>query len=273
MRTLGSLLRHTRSARRLSQLELALRMNVSQRHVSFVEGDRARPSREMILNWMREVGASLSIRNAALLLAGYTPVLTETDPADARLAPARAALSRMLEAHEPLAGFVFDADWTMVELNGGGQWLCSMLMPEFWATLADTRGRGMDMIAGLTHPHGLLSRMREPCVAGTALLDQLRAEQWARPGLEPRADALEASLAERFGPHRGDDCRAPGEPYLNLVFDTGFGPLAFFTIQSVFALPQDVTLASMRIELWFPADDATRAVMTNRSGLATAPYD
>lgn len=239
-------------------------MGVSQRHVSFVEGGRTRPSREPILSWMRAVGAPLSIRNAALLRAGHTPAFDETDPGDERLAQARGALSRMLEAHEPQAGFVFDADWRMVELNRGGQWLCSVLMPEYWAAFADSRGVGFDMIACLTHPRGMLSLMRDPHLAGTALLGQLRVEQWVRPGLKHRADALEASLAERFGEHRTEAPRSPGQPYLNLMFDTGFGALAFFTIESVFALPQDVTLDSMRIELWFPADDATRAVMAGR---------
>jgi hypothetical protein len=37
--------------------------------------------------------------------------------------------------------------------------------------------------------------------------------------------------------------------------------MRFFTIQSVFALPQDVTLASLRMELWFPSDEPTRAAM------------
>ncbi|MBK8062616.1 MAG: helix-turn-helix transcriptional regulator [Gemmatimonadetes bacterium] len=37
-----------RKARRLSQLQLALRLGVSQRHVSFVESGRAAPSRELL---------------------------------------------------------------------------------------------------------------------------------------------------------------------------------------------------------------------------------
>ena len=43
------LLKNWRQKRRLSQLDLALSSGVSQRHVSFLESGRAKPSRSMIL--------------------------------------------------------------------------------------------------------------------------------------------------------------------------------------------------------------------------------
>jgi transcriptional regulator with XRE-family HTH domain len=67
-------LQSVRQSRRVSQLELSLRMGVSQRHVSFVESGRSRPSRELVLAWMRELDAPLAVRNAALLQAGFAPV-------------------------------------------------------------------------------------------------------------------------------------------------------------------------------------------------------
>jgi transcriptional regulator with XRE-family HTH domain len=46
---LPEILREVRKARRMSQLELSMRMGVSQRHTSFVESDRSHPSRELLL--------------------------------------------------------------------------------------------------------------------------------------------------------------------------------------------------------------------------------
>jgi DNA-binding XRE family transcriptional regulator len=46
--TLPATLQRARKARRLSQLELALQLAVSQRHVSFVESGRAKPSRDLL---------------------------------------------------------------------------------------------------------------------------------------------------------------------------------------------------------------------------------
>lgn len=47
--TLPVTLLQARKARRLSQLELSLRLGVSQRHVSFVECSRARPVATLVL--------------------------------------------------------------------------------------------------------------------------------------------------------------------------------------------------------------------------------
>ena len=49
-RTVGTLLRDWRERRRLTQLALATRAEVSTRHLSFVESGRSAPSRELILH-------------------------------------------------------------------------------------------------------------------------------------------------------------------------------------------------------------------------------
>lgn len=255
----GQLLKSLRERSGLSQLELALRLNVSQRHVSFVEGGRTRPSRNLIENWAREMEAPVSLRNAALHRAGYTPRVGGADADDGCLAETLAALQAMLDMHEPFAGLVFDADWIAHLGNRASDWLIMQLLPEFVTQCYDVE-QGFDMIAAVTHPGGLLSQMRDPWGGGGALLDQLRDEQWVRPALRPRVDAYEASLHQRFGP-RPETPRRPSGPYLNLIFDTDWGEMRFFTVQSVFALPQDVTLTSLRTELWFPANEATRRLM------------
>ena len=53
--SLRETLQTARKSKRLSQLELALRMGVSQRHLSFVESGRAQPSRELLLTWLHEL--------------------------------------------------------------------------------------------------------------------------------------------------------------------------------------------------------------------------
>ncbi len=67
----GTLLRHWRGVRRVSQLELALRAEVTPRHVSFVETGRSNPSREMVLTLARALDVPLRERNQLLLAGGY----------------------------------------------------------------------------------------------------------------------------------------------------------------------------------------------------------
>ncbi|MEQ8311533.1 MAG: helix-turn-helix domain-containing protein [Sphingopyxis sp.] len=267
---LGPMLKAIRERSGIAQLELSLRMNVSQRHVSFVESGRSRPSRDLIEAWLCETEAPPSLRNAVLLAAGYAPASPDVSPGDPRLGQAIAALDRTLDLHEPFPGLVFDADWQAHLTNCSARRLMRLNLPDFVADIDDL-ALGFSMIDALIHPGGLFCYMRDPWIGGGALLDQLRREQWVRPALEPRADRVEASMIQRFGPRPAQAAAPSADPYLNLVFDTPRGVMRFFTIQSVFALPQDVTLASLRMELWFPADEPTRAAMKRLAGDDAGP--
>jgi transcriptional regulator with XRE-family HTH domain len=66
----GVLLRHWRSTRRLSQLDLALQADISSRHLSYVETGKAKPSREMVARLAEALDMPLRERNALLLAAG-----------------------------------------------------------------------------------------------------------------------------------------------------------------------------------------------------------
>ena len=70
---MGELLRDWRQRRRMSQLDLANIVDVSTRHLSFVETSRAKPSREMVLRLAEHLDVPLRDRNQLLLAAGYAP--------------------------------------------------------------------------------------------------------------------------------------------------------------------------------------------------------
>src|SRR4051794_14306709 len=74
---LRSLLRHWREVRRSSQLDLALRAGISQRHVSFIESGRSVPSRETLMMLASALDVPLRDRNSLLMAAGYAPVFSE----------------------------------------------------------------------------------------------------------------------------------------------------------------------------------------------------
>jgi hypothetical protein len=95
-----------------------------------------------------------------------------------------------------------------------------------------------------------------------AFLAYLRHEAAARPALKPRVDAYEALLQARLGEQAVHQAwRAPKAPLLTARYATPHGELAFFSMFTTFGTPQDITLASLRVEHMFAADDATRAVL------------
>ncbi len=257
--TLGSLLRHARGIKCTSQLELAVRLGVSQRHVSFIESGRARPSRELLIAWLAEVDAPKPMRNAALLQAGYSEGDAKDGKAELAHAISRSALAKMLQAHEPLPALSFDSDWRLVDCNSGCRWLSSVVMPGPWSEREDHRG--LDLLEAAIHPQGLFSRMRNFDVVAPAMLMQVKAEAWTRPELTPKALDLEAFLVERFGPLPPVEFELC-QPNLDIEFDTEFGVLSFLTIQSVFGLVQDISASSYRLELWYPNNKSTRDIVT-----------
>jgi transcriptional regulator with XRE-family HTH domain len=63
-------LRLWRRKRSLSQLELAGRTNISQRHLSFLELGRASPSRDMVIRLAIALDVPLRQHNSLLIAAG-----------------------------------------------------------------------------------------------------------------------------------------------------------------------------------------------------------
>jgi transcriptional regulator with XRE-family HTH domain len=256
---LPTTLRQARHARRISQLELSLRMGVSQRHVSFVEGGRSRPSRELLLTWLQELDTPLALRNAAMLQAGYAPVYSAAPLGDPSLARADEAMSQLLQAHDPMPALLMDAQWNLLRLNQGARWLALTLLP--WAA-AVPEGTPMNMLDLLAHPEGFMHRILNLHEVGPTLLDHLRGDVAAQPALAPRVEAVAQRLQQRLGPAVPHPARPhPGAPVLTTRFDTVHGELAFFSMFTTFGTPQDITLASLRVEHMFAADESTRAVL------------
>src|SRR5262245_49867123 len=117
----GPMLRTWRRRRGASQLALALQSGVSQRHVSFLESGRARPSREMVVQLTTALDVPLRQRNAMLLAAGFAPVYRETNLAAPELTPVRQAIDRILKKHEPYPAIVIDRLWNLQQANEAAQ--------------------------------------------------------------------------------------------------------------------------------------------------------
>src|SRR5881396_3672109 len=106
--TFGTLLKHWRQARRMSQLDVALEAEVSSRHLSFVETGRAQPSRDMVLLLARALDVPPRARNDLLTAAGFAPLYRETPLDGPAMAQVRRALDFMLRQQEPYPALALD---------------------------------------------------------------------------------------------------------------------------------------------------------------------
>ncbi len=257
----GRLLRQGRQRAGLSQLTLALQAEVSTRHLSWLETGRAQPSRAMVLRLAERLAVPLRERNAWLQAAGYAPLYAERPLADPALAPARAALERLLAAHEPWPALAVDRHWNLVAHNRPVAMLLGAVAPAL-------REPPINALRLSLHPEGLaplieqlpawrehvLSRLaRQAAASGDATLHALHAELAALP-LPPGIEAGPAAALP-------DDAVA-----VPLALHTPWGRLSFLTTVTVFGAPHDVTLSELAIETLLPADEPTATAL--RAALA-----
>ena len=109
--TVGELIRFWRTQRRLTQMELALDANLSNKHLSFVETGRSRPSRQLLIHLAQHLDLPIAERNRLLLAGGFAPPYREQPYAGEVMQPLRESLSRLLEAYEPNPTLIVDGLW------------------------------------------------------------------------------------------------------------------------------------------------------------------
>jgi transcriptional regulator with XRE-family HTH domain len=255
----GALLRRWRERRRLSQLDLALDAGISTRHISFVETGRAAPSRAMVVRLAEQLELPLRERNELLLAAGYAPVYAERQLDDPRLSPVRAALRRLLAAHEPYPAVVVDRRWNLVDANASVGLFTAGMPPELLAPPAN-------VLRASLHPEGMAGRIVNLGEWRTHLLGRVRraAAVTGDPELAALHEELRAYPCDQ--PWREGEPTDPEAVVLPLRVRHGDRELSFLTTVATFGTPLDVTVAELAIESFFPADAETAAALRDLAG-------
>ncbi|PWS38864.1 transcriptional regulator [Falsiroseomonas bella] len=251
-REVGGLIREWRRRRRLSQLDLASEAEISQRHLSFLESGRSRPSRDMLLHLAEQLEVPLRERNLLLVAAGFAPHYPQRDYQDPAMAAARAMVGRVLAAHEPFPALAVDRHWTMLDANRAVAPLLAGVAP--WLLRPP-----VNVLRLALHPEGVAPRVVNAGEWRAHILERLRrqAEQTADTVLV----ALLAELRALPGaaPPRLDHAASAVAVPLRLRSDAG--ELSFISTTTVFGTPVDVTLSELAIETFLPADAATSEVL------------
>ncbi len=255
--SVGSLIRQWRTARKLSQMDLALEIDISPRHLSFVETGRSKPSVQVLMAIAQQLDVPLRTRNAWLLAAGYAPRYSNQGLDSARMSHVRAAIQRLLDGHDPYPGIALDGQWNVVLTNAAGQRM-TQLLPDW------LRSPTLNIFKASLHPDGFAAHTRNFAEWGSYLLAvlqrlllQARNEQLMALAQEvysyPNVQALKATLANTA--HTEPPLLVPCKLTLH------GHELSLFTTLTTFGSPQDITLHEMCIELFYPADDQTAAFL------------
>jgi transcriptional regulator with XRE-family HTH domain len=252
---LGDLLRHWRAVRGKSQLDLAGDAATTPRYVSFVETGRAQPSRQMVVRLARALDVPLRERNDLLVAAGFAP-LYSLEPLDSPLmARIDEAVTSVLAGHDPFPAVVMDRAWNLLRVNDGAAELFGRL---FAPEPVPADGNVLRLVI---EPGPVRQSLRNWASVVPALLERARREAVGGV-LDHDTAALIAALRDRHDVAEvltSPDTSKSHGPVIDLCFAIAGVDLSFFSVVSTIGTPIDVTAQELRIEAFFPADDATRS--------------
>lgn len=247
----GRMMREWRATRRLSQLELALRAEVSTRHLSYVETGKARPGRDLVEQLAEALEMPLRHRNSLLLAAGYAPQYRESELAAPEMALIRRAIDVTLERHEPFPAFTTNRHWDLVQANPGMIRLLGAVRPG---------GPGHDnIVRQIFDPQAMRPFIENWDEVAGDLLRHLHHEAAQNPADRRIRALIEEALDWSGGslPWRRAEAPAP-LPVMTTVFRVGERRLTFFSTVTQFGGASDATVEDLRIETMHPVDDETR---------------
>jgi transcriptional regulator with XRE-family HTH domain len=253
--------------RRSSQLDLALASGVSQRHISFIESGRSRPSREVLAKLASGLEMPLRVSNELLLAAGFAPLYGERPLDLEEMQHVREALERILAHQEPYPALVTDANWDIVMSNQAA----NRILGNGVDTMPAGRHRSeLNFMRLMLGAEGLRSRICNWPQVENMLLGRLRRDAALNPGCPS------AALLTEFGWNRSREIALGDEsmdPVLVIELLVGDARLRLFSTFTTFATSHDVSLQELRIDMSFPADAATKACLhrlarNSGSGLA-----
>ena len=248
-------LRHWRKQRKLSQLELALAADVSQRHVSWLETGKSHPSRNMVLRLSDAMDVPLRERNQLLNAAGYANVYSEKKLDEPTMEPVISILQNMLDHHEPYPAYVLDRYWDIKMQNKAATKLLSLAGEpnEIWNAIGDDTQSNIALLT--VHPKGLrrfISNWKEVAGPFTRRLKKEAIES-EDPTLLTRFKRLEEHIGDLPEQESTQDLL----PVLPLNIRIGNLELNLCSVISTFGTAQDITAHELRIETFYPADQVT----------------
>lgn len=250
----GGQLRSWRGRRRMSQLQLALMADVSARHIAFLETGRSKPSRPMVLRLGEALEVPRADRNLLLDAAGFRAAYASRPLDSEAMAPIAKAIAHMIKGHLPYPAFVFDRHWVVLDANTSGR----AMLAGFGLSAGDsfidfllTPGRGAEVVENWPEvAQHLAARFR---------LES--AHLGSDPVLDRAAIGLASAYAQAEG-HTGSDLPA----VLAVRFRSGGQVFPMFSTITQFGTAEDIALADIKIEMFFPSDGACEALFRQLAG-------
>jgi transcriptional regulator with XRE-family HTH domain len=248
--------RKWRQYRKLSQLDLALSANISQRHLSYLETGRSSPSREMVIRLCDAMDVPLRERNFLLRSAGFSELYTEHSFDEPSMTPVVDALNFMMKHHDPYPAIVVDRFWDVKMKNQAAEALFTSLM-QIPSLLSLIQESGSMNIAQLTlHPKSLRQLIINWDEAAPQFIRRIACECKVSGDVEVQS-RLQSYLIDAGYSVQNEQIAEHLLPVIPLKIALNGVQLSMFSVISTFGTAQDITTDELRIETFYPADKPT----------------
>jgi transcriptional regulator with XRE-family HTH domain len=249
--SVGEMLRFWRQLNRTSQMDLALDIDISPKHLSFVETGKSNPSRDLVLKMVHSLKLPFRHRNAFLMAAGYAPEFEEPPFDGQKMEIVRGALRLMLEKHEPYPAFVVNTGYKILMKNSGYEKIVNFYCGEDTLKKYDNAIRILFSEDGLRNyvkgwpavEQFLLARLWEEVVStqNAELVALYKEISQLRSSIEPIDFQIDSNL-----------------PIMSLILEKNSRKASFFTMITTLGTPLDLTTQELRLEFLFPSDKETK---------------
>ena len=249
--SVGDMLRFWRNLKRISQLDLALDVGISSKHLSFVETGKSQPSRSLLLRIAESLKLPLRHQNAFLTAAGYASVYGEESFNGQKMVMVRQALQRMLEKHEPYPAFVVNAAYKILMSNSGFEQTVKVFLGENILEKYDNIYRILFAEDGLQQfivdwpvvEKVLFARLWDEAVStqNSELISLYKEISKLRTGEDPMDIQMDYYL-----------------PVMSMTLENESIRASFFSTITTLGTPLDLATQELRIEALYPADEETK---------------
>lgn len=243
----GYQLRQHRKRRGMSQLELANAASSTPRYISFIETGRSRPGKEVTLRLAEALNLTLRDSNTLLTSAGLPKAFADNPIEDEEMSPIKRLISQVLKKHEPFPAWAISPGLRFYESNQGAEKVLPGLV-------------GKD-------PKELIDMW---CAPSTVLPDAERAYIISQTLSGLRYEAFHYPHPDLPELIQHVECYAKTLSELPLISDSPvMCPTIVVNGQQIRTLSTvmrfdkvvNVTMAEIRVELVFPADDESEQIL------------
>jgi hypothetical protein len=210
----------------------------------------------MVLRLAEALQVPLRERNALLLAAGYAPLYRHTALDAPDVEAVRRAVELFMARLEPYPVLVLDRHWNTLRMNAGAKRFLAL----FPGCDSGSPHNGVRLAF---HPQGLRPFIENWELVAARIIRRVGREAADNPSDEVLKRFLEELLSYPDVPSRWHtlDLEENPSPFLTINYRWKDSTLRLFSVLSTLGTPLDVGLQELRIETFFPADEATHAAV------------